>query len=136
MPTRIFVDTQFVIALINERDEHHRRSVELSQHYQGSPFVTTDVVLLEIGNALARNFRQNAIRVTEDFLSAKNAQVIRLTPELFEQGFALYSKHQDKSWGMTDCISFVVMKELDINMALTYDRHFVQAGFIALMRDE
>jgi len=48
----------------------------------------------------------------------------------------LYKTHQDKEWGLIDWISFVVMQEADIRKALTFDQHFVQAGFRALMRDE
>jgi predicted nucleic acid-binding protein len=47
----------FVVALINQRDQHHQRAQELAQAYQGRSFLTTDVVLLEIGNGLARMFR-------------------------------------------------------------------------------
>jgi predicted nucleic acid-binding protein len=36
--------------------------------------------------------------------------------------------------GLVDCVSFVIMNRYKINQALTFDRHFVQAGFIALMR--
>ena len=46
----------------------------------------------------------------------------------------LYKKHQDKSWGLVDCISFVVMKRYEVTKSLTFDRHFIQAGFQALMR--
>lgn len=35
----------------------------------------------------------------------------------------------DKDFSFTDCTSFVVMKELRIQRALTTDRHFSQAGF-------
>jgi predicted nucleic acid-binding protein len=45
----------------------------------------------------------------------------------------LYKSHQDKAWGLVDCISFVVMREAGVNQALTFDQHFVQAGFQALM---
>jgi predicted nucleic acid-binding protein len=37
--------------------------------------------------------------------------------------------------GTTDCISFVVMNERDINDALTNDHHFEQAGFRILLKD-
>jgi len=47
----------------------------------------------------------------------------------------LYKKFSDKKWGLVDCISFVVMRERGVNEALTSDKHFVQAGFRALMRD-
>jgi predicted nucleic acid-binding protein len=32
-----------------------------------------------------------------------------------------------------DCISFMVMREAGVNQALTFDQHFVQADFQALM---
>jgi uncharacterized protein len=38
----------------------------------------------------------------------------------------------DKDWSLTDCISFVVMKDEGIREALTGDRHFTQAGFVPL----
>ncbi len=35
---------------------------------------------------------------------------------------------------MVDCASFVIMRELHIEDALTFDNDFVQAGFRALLR--
>ena len=61
--------------------------------------------------------------------------MVHLTPQLFAQGFTLYKSHQDKAWGLVDCISFIVMREAGVNQALTFDQHFVQAGFQALMRE-
>jgi uncharacterized protein len=40
---------------------------------------------------------------------------------------------RDKEWSLTDCISFVVMKERGLTEALTADHHFEQAGFKALL---
>jgi hypothetical protein len=54
---------------------------------------------------------------------------------LFAQGFGLYKSHQDEAWWLVDCISFIVMREAWVNQALTFDQHFVQAGFQALMRE-
>jgi predicted nucleic acid-binding protein len=95
----------------------------------------TDAVLLEIGNALARIYKQEAVAIIEQFLAADEVEVAHLTPRLFTQGFALYKSHQDKAWGLVDCISFMVMREAGVTQALTFDQHFVQAGFQALMRE-
>lgn len=40
----------------------------------------------------------------------------------------------DKDWSLTDCIFFVVMRQLGLTDALTADRHFQQAGFKALLK--
>jgi hypothetical protein len=45
----------------------------------------------------------------------------------------LFRQRADKAWGLTDCISFVVMREREIPEALTADEHFEQAGFVALL---
>ena len=48
-------------------------------------------------------------------------------------GMELYASRPDKSWSLTDCISFCVMRELGITDVLTTDRHFSQAGFHVLL---
>jgi len=56
--------------------------------------------------------------------------------ELFDQAVTLYAARMDKEWGVTDCISFVVMQERGLTAALTTDAHFQQAGFQALLLEE
>ncbi len=53
MPPPIFLDTLFVVGLVNRRDQYHRQAIALSEQFEGDSFLTTDVVLLKIGNALA-----------------------------------------------------------------------------------
>ncbi|MBI3942144.1 MAG: type II toxin-antitoxin system VapC family toxin, partial [Chloroflexi bacterium] len=89
-------------------------------------------VLLEIGNALARSYKAEAIQAIDDLILSEDVEVVRLTTELFSQAFELYKTNKDKTWGLVDCLSFVVMQNLDVDRALTFDHHFVQAGFQAL----
>jgi len=39
----------------------------------------------------------------------------------------------DKTWGLTDCMSMVIMQEQELFIAATADEHFVQAGYRALL---
>lgn len=135
MSNKIFIDTLYVIALINQRDDYHNKAVELADAYESQPLVTTDAVLMEIGNGLARAFKSQAIEIIDDFLTSGNVEIIHLNPELFGRAYSLYKQYQDKEWGLIDCVSFVVMREAKITDALTCDQHFVQAGFQALMQD-
>ena len=85
---------------------------------------------LEIGNALSRSARAEAAEIINYFQIASEATVISLTPELFTTAMRLYTRYQDKTWGLVDCVSFVVMEEMGLSVALSFDRHFVQAGFV------
>ena len=134
MRIKIFVDTLFIVALINKRDQYHQKALQLSEQYKNHPLITTDAVFLEFGNALSSNYKKEAAKLIEQFLASDEIDVIRLTPELFDESLRLYKKHQDKSWGLVDCFSFVVMNQHKISQALTFDQHFIQAGFQALIK--
>lgn len=133
MPEKIFVDTAFVLALVNERDQYHERAQELADLLEGQDLIITDAVLLEIGNAMARSFKSQAIEVITDFIESEDVEVIFYTPQIFNQALVMYKKFTDKEWSLVDCISFVVMKEYNIKQVLTFDAHFQQAGFTAIM---
>jgi predicted nucleic acid-binding protein len=128
-----FIDTSFVVALINQRDQYHAQAVELASQFDKRSLITTDAVLLEIGNALARNFKALSIQIIEHFLTSDEVEIISLNAELFARAFALYRSHLDKSWGLIDCVSFVVMRDCGLTQSLTADKHFEQAGFSILL---
>jgi predicted nucleic acid-binding protein len=132
---RIFLDTVYILALTNRRDQYHQLASKLVSQFVGYSMATTDAILLEVGNALARSHRQEAAKAIQQLLTSDDVEVVHLSPQLFERGLALYTTHQDKVWSLVDCISFIVMTEADIAEALTTDRHFEQAGFRALMNE-
>lgn len=92
--------------------------------------------MLEIGNSLARNFRPEAAEIIDNFLTSEEIIIVELNSDLFQRAFELYQTYNDKTWGLIDCISFIVMQENNITDALTNDKHFHQAGFKALMRED
>lgn len=87
----VFVDTSFVVALVNQRDQHHLKALDLSSQFEQRHLLTTDAVLLEIGNALAKNFRAASIQVIEDFLTSSKIQIVHLYLDLFYKGFVFVS---------------------------------------------
>lgn len=129
------IDTFYIVALVNEKDEYHEKANELVEIYDKQPLVVTDAVLLEIGNSLSRRYKLEAVKIFEEFFVSPEVEIVRLDETLFNQAFELYRNYTDKSWGLVDCVSFVVMRERGITDALTSDQHFVQAGFNALMLD-
>lgn len=136
MMNKVFVDAAFAIALASPRDRYHSVASALAADLRknNSMMVTTVAVLLEIGNALSRRrHRQAGKRIIQSLRTDSMVEVIQLDDDLVSRGFALFSSRDDKEWSITDCISFAVMASLGTKEALTPDKHFVQAGFSALM---
>ena len=53
MPT--FIDTSFLIALVIENDESHRRAVAWHAAVRGT-FVTSEFILLEVADSLSPDY--------------------------------------------------------------------------------
>jgi len=122
-----FVDASGWIALVNANDTLHQQSVRLFEQRlnEGRGFVTSSVVLLEVGNWLSPvPLRRLASGLMERIEHSTRIQVVELTPELYRKGWQLYRERPDKDWGVIDCISFTIMQERNIVEALTGDRHF------------
>ncbi len=130
----VFLDTSFAIALSSITDMNHGRAVELAHklEIQRTRLVTTEAILLEIGNALSKQkYRQGAIQLLESL----QADPMLLTKDLYTAAFNLFKQREDKEWGLIDCLSFIVMQNRGITDALTADNHFYQAGFRPLLRN-
>jgi len=131
--TGVFVDSFYFIALLNPDDQFH----EAAKHATRSiavPLVTTGWVLVEVADALsAPGFRMHAHRFLLRLASDRNTRVVAADGTWYGRGLALYAARHDKSWSLTDCISFEVMAEFGLVEALTGDHHFEQAGYRALL---
>jgi hypothetical protein len=132
--SEVFLDTSYLIALLASDDQHHARAKTLASSGVAAA-VTTEYVLIELCDGFApAHLRLVADRAVRAILSNPAITVVPGGSDLVNRGLSLYSSRPDKEWGLTDCISFVVMKERGISDAFTADRHFEQAGFRAAMR--
>jgi predicted nucleic acid-binding protein len=130
----VFADTFYFLALGNRSDQAYSMALSVSQRLT-APLVTTTWVLTEFADACAAPNQRVAFLVWLRTLQADpKVTIVPASQALFERGIELYSKRLDKSWSLTDCISFTVMNDYQIVEALTGDHHFEQAGFRALLK--
>ena len=137
--SKLFLDTAYVIALSVPRDTFHERSLQLADQLEAARvhLVTTRAVMLEIGNALSKQRHRNAaVKLLQALESDPLVEIVALSEQLYQRAFRLYSTRPDKEWGLSDCVSFVVMQEHKLTEALTTDDHFRQAGFRALLLED
>ena len=131
--SRVFADTFYFLAVLNRQDPAHAEAMD----FYGDAslgFVTTEWVLTEMGDAMAKpGLRPNFQRLIGLLEKDPQMTVIPASRELFHRGLALYFARPDKEWSLTNCISFVVMQDEGLTDALTGDHHFAQANFAVLL---
>ena len=135
----VFADAAYWIAVLNPRDGLHAKAQEVSKSLKNFRFLTSEMVLTEVLNSLGDKgpqLREAAVRAVDSLRSNANVSVVPQTSIQFRAALRRYRDRADKEWGLTDCASFLIMEERRIRQALAHDRHFQQAGFRVLLRDE
>jgi predicted nucleic acid-binding protein len=119
----IFVDTGYLFAITTPGDQLHGRATSWAKSLR-EPVLTTEYVLWELVNGLSRPLDRRQAHALLDNIQMSSAwEVVEARRDLISPG-----------WSLTDCISFIVMRDRGITRALTHDHHFEQAGFEALLR--
>ena len=134
---KIFADTGYWIALLNPDDDLHQKAKQITTSIKFIPLVTSEMVFTELLNAFSGKgifYRQKAVKFINYCFDNPEIEVVIQTDELFKSGLDLYNQRPDQAWSLTDCTSFHIMSQKNILEALAYDKHFEQAGFIALLR--
>ena len=130
--TGVFVDTGYLIALEDADDGNQPAA---TMHQGGLPrtptLTTTSYVADEVVTFFnVRGQHAKAVELGEMLLSSPSVRTIHVGEDLLRRGLGLLQERPDKRYSLTDCVSFVAMRELGIVTAFAFDRHFEQEGFI------
>lgn len=128
----VFLDTSYILALELATDQYHEAAREHWQKVtQALPaLVTTSYVLDEVVTYLSsRGHHHKAVSVGNMLLHSASVSLVYVDEALFHAGWQYFGQHRDKTYSLTDCISFVVMDQRGISAAFSIDKHFLQAGF-------
>ncbi|MGH2355367.1 MAG: type II toxin-antitoxin system VapC family toxin [Chloroflexota bacterium] len=127
----VFVDASAWIAAANRRDGHHpeaRAALEecFARRIQ---LVTTNWTGYEaLSFVKSRAGFELAADLWALFTDPAAVHLVRLTDDIEEAALALFFRFRDKTWGVVDCASLVVMERLGCRHVLAYDRHIVEAS--------
>jgi uncharacterized protein len=129
----ILVDTGAWYALTDPQERHHGHAVamfgRLTKGEHGR-MVTSDYILDETYTLLRMRLGVEPVKLLRELLEQSSSiQVVRISDNDFERSVDLMLAHEDKRWSLTDCTSFVIMRELEIGGAFTFDHNFAEAGF-------
>lgn len=136
---RVFADADYWVAVLNPQEQLHPKAMAASARMATAGIVTSEMVLAEVlafYSAKGERFRDGAVALVERMRQNPNVTVVPQTNAQFQESFSVYKQYRDKEWSLTDCASVLIMREQEIPDALSHDRHFEQAGFRALLRED
>lgn len=130
----VFADTLYWIALFVPGDSWSEAAIAVD--LSTASLVTTEEVLGEFLTAVSSHgewTRRLACIAVREVIADPGIEVVAQSHESFLAGLALYERRPDKQYSLADCISMNVMRQRQIQEALTNDRHFSQEGFVRLL---
>jgi uncharacterized protein len=126
-----FVDTSFLIALLDEDDARASRAAEAWRRAAHSEalVVTSNYVVLETCAVLQRRLGIAAVRrLVRDVLAPVSVEwVSREDHELAADALLLADR---RGLSLVDCTSFELMRRLGLRECLAFDAHFGEQGFL------
>jgi len=132
MPKRIFIDTSGFLALEDESDEHHEKAIRfrdqeiLRDHCE---CITTSYILDETLTLIRIPLSiQASIEFSKKIRRRQIVKILSVCKQIEDKALDLFENYDDKTFSFTDCVSFVVMQDLRIQEAFTFDEQFVQVG--------
>jgi predicted nucleic acid-binding protein len=131
----IFLDTGFLYALVNKRDENHDRVLAVMREYRDRDVrkvgLTTNHVVEETITLIKASGHRDpglahdaAVVVGRKLYAGLFGQIHHVTENEERAAFEYLARHRDKRYSLTDCISFVVMDARGGTEALTVDSDF------------
>ncbi len=95
--------------------------------------VTSDYVMDETLTLIRlAHSHPKAVEFAKTVSSSRATKLVFVEEEQFTKGLGTFMEHADKEWSFTDCVSFALMKHLNLTAAFAFDPHFRQAGFQTL----
>jgi predicted nucleic acid-binding protein len=128
---KLFVDTSAWFALHDKSDRNHKEAVAKSLEIKKRKIelVTSEYIMDESITLIRYKVSHKAAVIFgESFLFSNIVAIMDVSPEDRLKAWELFRKYEDKTFSFTDCTSFVLMKNLDLRRAFTFDEHFKQAG--------
>lgn len=135
MISKLFIDTNVFIALMDKADSTHEKAVHLFELARGQnrKFITSSDIIgetltvssMKLGKEFSQLFMQ-------EYIPAANE--IFITPALHKETRQLFASITSKNISFIDCSSVVAMKHHGIDVIFSFDTHFRGLG-VKLLSD-
>ena len=130
----LFVDTSAFVALTDRSDRNHRlaKTFLKSLARERRPLLTSTYVADEtITLVRMRLGHPVALELGEAILGSEWCRLVDIDEDVRGSAWDVFARYDDQMFSFTDCTSFALMTQLELQEAFTFDRRdFTAAGFV------
>ncbi len=128
---KLFVDTAAWLALNDKNDQYHKKAMAKSLEIKAKKIklITSEYILDESITLIRyRVSHQAAVIFGDSLFKSRIVKIVDITEGNRLKAWEIFKKYNDKELSFTDCTSFVLIKNLKLQKAFTFDKHFEQIG--------
>lgn len=121
----IFLDSSFILALLNDNDNNHQKAVELLEiapEINVRQKVINNIVLLEVLNKLNKQYYKGKEEEIINFLLSMD-EIHFVDDEDYCEAIQLY-KYYGYNVNYSDCLILLTMEHCDLNDIVSFDDDF------------
>ena len=124
----IFVDSSYFIAIVDKRDQWHKKALKLSDNFKNksvvvSSFIISEVIT-EIGKRSGGKAGYNLYNYFED-----SCDIVHIDKDRLAESMEVFLKY-DGTLSLADASSIVVMDMLEIKEIVSFDSDFDKVSHV------
>lgn len=120
---KIFVDSNYFIALYNPLDSLHPKAIEINQKItEKETLFITDYIFLEVVTVLSQKVnKKTAVRIGKHLRDDEVVNFVPIDLSFVDLTWQIFQKVKNKNMSFVDCSILVVMRSWRINTLLSFD---------------
>ncbi len=125
------MDTSAWLALNDRNDQYYKQAeIKISLVKKQKIELVTSEYIFDESITLIRHrvSHRYAVIFGNSLLNSNMVEIVDVNADCRLKAWEMFNKYEDKELSFTDCTSFVLMKNMRLHKAFTFDEHFRQVG--------
>ena len=125
----ILLDTSFIVAFYNIRDENHLRAKNLMPDIINGKYgylYISDYIFDEVITVIFGRLKNLMKTIHIGEYLRKSTKLLEITGSNFEDAWKIFKKQKETDFSFTDCTSISLMKRMNIKNIATFNEDFLK----------
>ena len=124
----IFVDSSYYIAIVDTRDQWHKKALELSEYVENDSSVVSNFIISEVVTEIGRRSGGKVAYAMYNYFT-DNCEIIYIDRGMLSESVEIVLKYAG-TLSLADATSVTIMDNMKIGEIISFDSDFDKVDFI------